>query len=248
MFSAVLDVVSILSIVVLLILALILANAIAMGVRERAHEYAAMRAIGFLPRHVALVVVMESAFVAILGGAVGVFWRAPRSSAAGSEKFSKRILASLFPVFRASPASLAVAFALACVHSVRSRLSFPRSRSHHGPPPSPFEENHLLASLQLLSAVSARKARLSPGSAWRRARHLRAQLGADVVAGHSAHACEKRTRRRRARRAQRLRFGNLEHRRRTRQERRRDYAPGVKRMSTEGRHRSPAREESARPG
>ncbi len=43
----------IVSVVILLIMMLILGNTIAMGVRERTSEYGVLRAIGFLPEHVA---------------------------------------------------------------------------------------------------------------------------------------------------------------------------------------------------
>src|ERR1051325_11601031 len=39
------------SLVILLIMALVLANTMAMSVRERTHEYGVMRAIGFSPRY-----------------------------------------------------------------------------------------------------------------------------------------------------------------------------------------------------
>ena len=42
---------------------LILGNTIAMGVRERTHEYGVLRAIGFLPRHIAALVLGEAATI-----------------------------------------------------------------------------------------------------------------------------------------------------------------------------------------
>ena len=57
MFSAVLKAMDIVSAVILVIMTLILGNTIAMGVRERTNEYGVLRAIGFLPSHVALWVV-----------------------------------------------------------------------------------------------------------------------------------------------------------------------------------------------
>jgi putative ABC transport system permease protein len=58
--------------VVLLILILILGNTMAMATRERTYEYASMRAIGFTPRHVVMLVLGEGFVVAATGVAVGV--------------------------------------------------------------------------------------------------------------------------------------------------------------------------------
>ena len=72
MFSAVLKAMDIISAVILLIMTLILGNTIAMGVRERTSEYGVLRAIGFLPKHVALWIVAESLATGVLGGLLGV--------------------------------------------------------------------------------------------------------------------------------------------------------------------------------
>ena len=53
-------------------MALILANTLAMGLRERTPELGAMRAIGFLPRHVRAISVTEGAMLGGLGGLLGV--------------------------------------------------------------------------------------------------------------------------------------------------------------------------------
>jgi putative ABC transport system permease protein len=63
--------------VILVIMALILGNTLAMGVRERTPELGAMRAIGFLPRHVALLAVFEGALLGLLGGACGLLASRP---------------------------------------------------------------------------------------------------------------------------------------------------------------------------
>ncbi len=61
MFSAILKAMDIVSAVILVIMMLILGNTIAMGVRERTNEYGVLRAIGFLPGHVALWIVRRIA-------------------------------------------------------------------------------------------------------------------------------------------------------------------------------------------
>src|SRR3569832_322279 len=66
MISAILKAVNVVSLVMLGIMALIIGNTVAMGVRERTHEYGVLRAIGFLPKHLAVFVVSESVAVSIL--------------------------------------------------------------------------------------------------------------------------------------------------------------------------------------
>jgi putative ABC transport system permease protein len=59
--------------VILIIMALILGNTLAMGLRERTPELGAMRAIGFLPKHVQMLAVSEGALLGAFGGVVGTF-------------------------------------------------------------------------------------------------------------------------------------------------------------------------------
>jgi putative ABC transport system permease protein len=71
-FAAILSVFAIGSLVILLIMTLILANTLAMNVRERTHEYGVLRAIGFPPGHILGFVMGESILVALVGGVLGV--------------------------------------------------------------------------------------------------------------------------------------------------------------------------------
>jgi putative ABC transport system permease protein len=71
-FAAVLSAFGLGSIVILLIMALVLVNTIAMNVRERTHEYGVLRAIGFPPGHIFGFIVGESVLVALVGGLLGV--------------------------------------------------------------------------------------------------------------------------------------------------------------------------------
>jgi putative ABC transport system permease protein len=75
-FAAVLGAFNWVSLVILLIMTLILANTIAMSVRERTHEYGVLRAIGFPPGHILGFIVGESLLVAVVGGllGIGVVW------------------------------------------------------------------------------------------------------------------------------------------------------------------------------
>jgi len=71
-FTALLGAFDIASLVILLIMALILANTIAMSVRERTHEYGVLRAIGFPPGHILGFILGESLLIALVGGVLGV--------------------------------------------------------------------------------------------------------------------------------------------------------------------------------
>jgi putative ABC transport system permease protein len=112
MASAVLDVIAVLSLAVLGIQALVLANAIGMGVRERAREYASLAAMGFTRGRVALVVLMESAMVAAVGAAVGSLFGFVIVNH-GLSGFFEQNMASFFPVFRLTARTLITAVALA---------------------------------------------------------------------------------------------------------------------------------------
>ncbi len=70
--SAILSALEVVSGVILVIMALILGNTLAMGLRERTSELGTMRAIGFLPRQVQLVSLAEGALLGIVGGGLGV--------------------------------------------------------------------------------------------------------------------------------------------------------------------------------
>jgi putative ABC transport system permease protein len=72
MSSAILSAVRIVSIVVLLILLLVVANTIAMGVRERTVELSTMRALGFRQRHIAALVLIDAATIGVISAAIGV--------------------------------------------------------------------------------------------------------------------------------------------------------------------------------
>lgn len=70
-FSAVLSAFDLISVVILLIMLLVLANTVAMSVRERTHEYGVLRAIGFSPRAIFGFILGESMLVAVVGGLAG---------------------------------------------------------------------------------------------------------------------------------------------------------------------------------
>ncbi len=117
MFSAILFAVNLVSIIILGIMALILGNTIAMGVRERTHEYGVLRAIGFLPKHIFGFVVGEGVAIGVLGGILGI---------ALSYGFIQSILGpfleenmgAYFPYFRIAPRTMLEAIVLSGVLGV----------------------------------------------------------------------------------------------------------------------------------
>jgi putative ABC transport system permease protein len=81
--GAILSALEAISGVILIIMALILGNTLAMGLRERTPELGAMRAIGFLPRHVRTLALSEGAVLGGVGGLVGVIVARPILAAFG---------------------------------------------------------------------------------------------------------------------------------------------------------------------
>jgi len=117
MISAILKAVNVVSLVMLGIMALIIGNTVAMGVRERTHEYGVLRAIGFLPKHLAVFVVSESVAVSIFGGLLGVMLSYPLVEQ-GLGRWLEENLAGFFPFFRIAPQTIGVSLVLAAVLGV----------------------------------------------------------------------------------------------------------------------------------
>ncbi|TAJ09561.1 MAG: ABC transporter permease [Nitrospirae bacterium] len=76
---------------------LVLANALAMSVRERTREYAVMKTLGFRPIHLAGLIAGESLLIAALGAAVGATLTIPACKAYGALLTNR--LGNFFPVF-----------------------------------------------------------------------------------------------------------------------------------------------------
>ena len=65
------------SYVVILIIMAVAANTMAMTARERLSEYATLKALGFAPHTVALLIMTEAILLAVIGGAIGMLLTAP---------------------------------------------------------------------------------------------------------------------------------------------------------------------------
>ena len=117
MISTLLTAMQIVSFVILLIMMLILGNTIAMGVRERTHEYGVLRAIGFMPKHLSWFVVSEATLLGLVGGLVGVGIGIPLiDNAVG--RFMEESFTGLFPYFRVLPRDVFIAVGLSVVLAV----------------------------------------------------------------------------------------------------------------------------------
>ena len=112
----------IVSYVVILVILAVMANTMAMSARERTAEYATLKAIGFGPGFLALLIVGESLAICAIGGGAGILLTAPAAAA------FKMAAGNIFPVFQVSPetvamqsaCALAVGLAAAAVPAVRS--------------------------------------------------------------------------------------------------------------------------------
>jgi putative ABC transport system permease protein len=110
------------SFIVIIIIMAVMANTMAMTTRERAAEYATLKALGFGGGFVALMIFSEALAIAITGGALGVGLTFPVVSTFTS------LLGSMFPSVKVSTqtilmqimASLVVGFVAACFPAWRA--------------------------------------------------------------------------------------------------------------------------------
>ena len=122
MFSAVLKAMDIVSAVILVIMTLILGNTIAMGTRERTNEYGVLRALGFLPGHIALWVVgMMPLRMGVLGGLVGLAVAWPFINL-GVGRFIEENMGTYFPYFRLETSNMLLGLGLRCCLERAGRL------------------------------------------------------------------------------------------------------------------------------
>ena len=100
MTEAIVVAIKIVSFLVIFIIMAVMANTMAMTVRERMPEYATMKALGFGPVHLALLIFGESLAIAGFGAGIGICLTFPVAS-----RFGKS-LGSLFPVFNVNAETL----------------------------------------------------------------------------------------------------------------------------------------------
>ena len=117
--GAILTALEAVSAVILIIMALILGNTVAMGLRERISELGAMRAIGFLPSHVRALAMSEGAMLGVTGGVLGVL--AARSMLLGFGKFMAQV-GFAFDLRVRLPAALATLAAAGLIGALSSAM------------------------------------------------------------------------------------------------------------------------------
>jgi len=113
--SAILTALQVVSVVILAIMALILGNTLAMGLRERTGELGAMRAIGFLPGHVRWLAYREGAMLGALGGLIGCLLARPLIHGVGRTAASIGFLSNVSYTTTTAVATVAVATILGAV-------------------------------------------------------------------------------------------------------------------------------------
>jgi putative ABC transport system permease protein len=108
MISALMQAVSLISVLILVIMTLILGNTIAMSVRERTSELAVLRALGFLPRQITLFILAEATLLGVIGGVLGLGLAYPVVNS-GLGPWVEENLGGLFPYFRIEAATTVAA-------------------------------------------------------------------------------------------------------------------------------------------
>jgi putative ABC transport system permease protein len=127
MTEAIVVAIKIVSFLVIIIIMAVMANTMAMTVRERMAEYATLKALGFGPRHLALLIFGESLAIAGVGAAIGIALTFPVADKFGTS------MGTLFPVFYVNAETLymqaaaglivgAVAALLPCVRAAHIRI------------------------------------------------------------------------------------------------------------------------------
>jgi putative ABC transport system permease protein len=102
MMSGILAAINAISGVILLILLMLFGNTMSMGVRERTHEYGVLRALGFLPKHVAGFILGEAAALGLAAGVLGLALSYPFVQY-GLGRWLEENMGSMVPYFRIEP-------------------------------------------------------------------------------------------------------------------------------------------------
>jgi putative ABC transport system permease protein len=119
--SAILGALQAVSFILLAIMALILGNTMAMGVRERTHEYGVLLALGFSPRHVVACILGEAALLGLVAGGIGMAISYPFVQE-GIGRWLEENMGSFLPYVRIGGSTAAAAILLAVGLSVAGAL------------------------------------------------------------------------------------------------------------------------------
>lgn len=104
MVGTIITAVQIISVVVIAIILLVLANTMAMTARERITEYAVLKTLGFRAKHLWGLILGESILIAMIGGTTGILLTVPLCQAFAT--FLSQNLGSIFPIFELSEATI----------------------------------------------------------------------------------------------------------------------------------------------
>lgn len=117
MSEAIVVAIRVVSFVVIIIIMAVMANTMAMNARERLSEYATLRALGFSPGFLAMLIFGESLLIALTGACLGVALLFPAASA-----FSAK-MGTFFPVFEISATTLMLQVAAAFVVGIVAAIT-----------------------------------------------------------------------------------------------------------------------------
>jgi putative ABC transport system permease protein len=115
--SAIITAMNIMSFVIIGIILLVLGNTMVMSARERTHEYAVLKALGFSAAQIFFLIAGESLILSLLGSALGLGVTLP--AVAG---FEKALPKGWFPVFYVKPETVVMACAAGLLVSVVASL------------------------------------------------------------------------------------------------------------------------------
>ncbi|MBI5119161.1 ABC transporter permease [Candidatus Poribacteria bacterium] len=125
MLSAIITALRLISVVIVAIMLLVLANTMTMTARERIPEYAVLKAVGFRAQRLSALIIGESVLIAIAGGLVGILSLFP--TCAAFSQFVAKNLSGFFPVFRLAYSTIGMATAITIVVGIVAGL-FPTFR------------------------------------------------------------------------------------------------------------------------
>jgi putative ABC transport system permease protein len=112
MSSAIITSLQVISVVIVGIILLVLANTIVMAVRERTREYAVLKTLGFSARHLVALIFGESLLIAACGGLIGLALTFPMVAGFG------KALPTFFPIINVAPLTIGLAFGAALIAGV----------------------------------------------------------------------------------------------------------------------------------
>jgi len=121
MSSAIITSLQVISVVIVGIILLVLANTIVMAVRERTREYAVLKTLGFSARHLVVLIFGESLVIAACGGLIGLALTFPMVAGFGAA------LPTFFPIINVAPLTIGLAFGAALISGMVAAL-FPTTR------------------------------------------------------------------------------------------------------------------------